>query len=534
MHLCLSLLLLAGALSAQIVGVELLDEKTTKKYAKWLTVWEGKPMVVGQHLSGLIVDLKANVISKPGSSKTITLLVPDPGKPAMELLGDDGKRTSNGKAREVVIAEGDLKAKDALHLCYPHQSLSGLRTEYLRKLAEIEETKAALRARKPASPEWFNTQRRLLTQVDMLAGWLNSTLFGEAAKVLARDYAIEIGKAQAAASKTRLEIAKGVLKSSELPASLADCSKDFGRSDLKWHGRETQHIRLVSFQELNDSQLSAACILGERIIESFRSEFVDPYLTENDTDPIPEDIIDEFFFCPDDVELAAKYFEIYYGRRLGEPRERTKAMMGHRTHGSNGARWLEFWRLGAGTELDGMVAHALGHNLAALAWNRGGPGVADWISEGWAYWTSFEAIARNNVHCVAFRLPDYGRVGTEETPKFEEEGLRAAFNDLAVRSGPDLPALLRMNLVDMDAAAIAKAWSMLDWLGDRRRDKMGPFLRACNSCVGSDGRCNLEKLRPLAEEIFAVPPQKDVFAEIDQEWKGYAKTDQKKERQRKK
>ncbi|MSR75031.1 MAG: hypothetical protein EXS14_06150 [Planctomycetes bacterium] len=534
MRLCVSLVLLASVLCAQIVGVELLDEKTSKKYAKWLTTWEGKSMIVGQHLSGLVIDLKANLITKPGTSKVITLLVPDSGKPNLELVGADGKRTPNGKAREVQIPEAEMKPKDAMHLCYPHQSLVGLRDEYLRKQVDVEKVKTDLRACKAGTPEWFNTQRKLLTRVDTLVGWLNSTLFQEAAKALAKDYSIELGKAQSAASKTRLEIAKGVLKSSELPESLAACSKDFGRSDLKWHGRETQHLRLVSFQDLKSSQLDAACILGERIIESFRTEFVDPFITENDLDPIPEDVIDEFFFCPDDVELAAKYYENYYGRRLGEPRERTKAMMGHRTGGSNGARWLEFWRLGPGTELDGMIAHALGHNLAALAWNRGASNSADWISEGWAYWTSFEALARNNVHCVAFRLPDYGRTGVEATVSFEEEGLRATFNDLALRSGPEFTVLLRMTLVDMDAAAVAKAWSMLDWLATRRLDKMGPFLRACNSCVDKTGKSDLEKLRPMAEEIFGVPPQKDVFAEIEQEWKGFAKTDQKKEKVRKK
>jgi hypothetical protein len=34
--------------------------------------------------------------------------------------------------------------------------------------------------------------------------------------------------------------------------------------------------------------------------------------------------------------------------------------------------------------------------------------------------------------------------------------------------------------------------------------------------------------------VFGLPPQKDVFAEIEAEWKGFAKTDQKKERPRRK
>ncbi len=526
--------LFCSVLAAQIVGVELKDEKTAKGYAKWLSDWEGKPMVVGQHLSGLIIDLKANVISKPGTSKAITLLVPDPGKPGIELIGADGKRTSNGKGREVVIPEADLKAKDALHLCYPHQSLKGLRDEYLKKTSDIEKLKAEGKLLKPGSPEWFAQQRRVMARVDALVGWLGSTLFATASQALGKEYAAGLAFEAGAASKSRLEIAKGMLKSTELPTELVELSKEWGRGDLKWAGRETQHIRIVGYQDLTKSALDGACILGERIIESFRVEFVDPFLAENDSDLIPADLIDEFFFCPDDVELAAKYYEQYYGRRFGEPRERTKSMMGHRGGGAHGARWLEFWRLGGGTELDGMVAHALGHNLAALAWNRGGPQVADWIGEGWAYWTSFEALARNNVHCVSFRLPEYGRNSTEATPKFEEEGLRATFNDLAVRSGPEFTALLRMTLVDMDAAAVAKSWSMLDWLASRRKDKMGPFLRACNAAVGSDGRSNLEKLRTEAQEIFAIPPQKDVFAEIEAEWKGYAKTDQKKERPRKK
>jgi hypothetical protein len=370
--------------------------------------------------------------------------------------------------------------------------------------------------------------------MDSLIGWLRSTAFPDAAARLEKEFGAEMKRAGQAASDTRLEAAR-TLRQADIPKDLLEKSGNFTQRSLGWHGRQTQHIRIIATEEHPDSELDAGLLLAERIIESFRSKFVEPWMGLDEKDPVSDGLFQEFFLAPVDEDLGTRFLEEYYGFPLNPPRERSIKIEGHRRRNARGTDYLHFSRYQPSRDLEGTVAHSLGHVLSNMVFNANRlSGQPDWIAEGFAYWVSFEHLSRNTDYCVAFNLPakSYGRSGpdTKEGLKPSETGLRAAFNELALENGPDLTRLFRILLVEMEAADLAKSWSFLDFLIAAHPDKLGPFLRACCECSDPHGLTDLERLRPAVESLFKTPPGKDAFEILDGEWKKFARTVQKGER----
>ena len=78
-----------------------------------------------------------------------------------------------------------------------------------------------------------------------------------------------------------------------------------------------------------------------------------------------------------------------------------------------------------------------------------------------------------------------------------------------------------MKLVEMEPPALAKSWSMVDFLVSEHREKVMPWLMAVCDESG-DGRTDLQRLRPRTEAIFAVDADRDVYAVLDAQWREYA------------
>jgi hypothetical protein len=499
-----------GALSpAQIIGVELTQD-ARRSYSKWLLEKNGRLMICGDPVEGFEWKPDKDTLTRLGVKKVV-IRVPDPAKPEAPL----------GPNRLVTIATDDLQKHDLL---LRHETCEGLRTEYLRKKERLEAARKMLTGPKPGSPQWFVAQRALLAEIDTLALWLRSTFFPVAAQKLEKEYGAEVKRQSAVASEARLEAAKKV-SPVEIPESLPLKTREFGGGEQGWHGRETQHLRIIAHQAVTDAALETALNFGERVIEGYRTQFVDPFLGPDDADPVPEGRIAELVLVPDHEDLANKLYEGWLGRSLGHPRDRTSKMKGHR--GRSGLAFHEFWRFGAEDDLEGIVAHGLGHDLASFHFARGGT-VPAWVDEGLAYWVSFEYLSRNTVTCFAFSLPaGYTRVADKEGEKKVERGMRAAFNEAALTKGPPLSDLLRMKLVEMTGADFAKSWSVVDYLLTAHKPKLQKLLRAAGAATDGEGRTNLETFRKTCEELFPGAPGRDVYTEIDSLWKQFASTTQK-------
>lgn len=526
-HLGSGVLLLAFAacLPAQIVGLELHADALTK-YPLFVREREGKAMVIGELVSGLKVESPTGPVMVPANAKKIVLWVPDPDKPDLPIYETDGKgnRKLLAKNREVSIAAEDVVAAGA-RIVFPHQSLPGFRADYLRKRAELDRLHEEQKKHRAGTAEWFEVQRGVLAELGTLAGWLRSTVFTAAAARLEKEYGAELKKAGEAASKSRFERARRSLKPVEIPARLTTMSKEFGGGNLKWHGRQTQHLRIIATDERPTTLLEGSALLGERIIEAFRKDYVDPYVVAGEPDPIPEGVFHEWFLAPEDETLGARFLEEYWGQKLPEPRDRAIKIPGHRRRKAGDVDYLHFFRFQASTDLEGLVAHSLGHALPNIAWNQSHDyGLPDWIGEGFGYWVSFEHLSRNSDSCILFAPRDYVRSGgvKEGTKPTVEQGLRATFIDLALRQGPPLGRLMQLTLVEMEAGDVAKGWSLIEWMTRENRDAMGPFIRACCAFADNRGKVDIQKLRPEAARIFKTPEGKDPLAAIDDAWKDYA------------
>jgi hypothetical protein len=490
---------------AQLVGVRILPG-AQNKYKGLLRPRGDGLWLVGDPVDGITFDVntgKTDVVHP----KFVVLCVADPAKPDAPLYegrDKDGARKPVSDRKKIV----DKKDLDMHTLWDKVQNLSGLREEYVRKRDEIEGKRKELGATKLGTPEWFEIQRKLLVDVDGL-------VFDPAADTWERQYRTELKKAGSAASKTRLEDAKRIVKE-EVPGAVIERTRDGGQGDLKWFVKRSKNIRILAHGGIPEAAVDEALTTGERILEAFRTDFIDPDLGAEDVDPIPTDTWMEFMFAPEKDEFRAHLWEKYYGNTIGEPRER-RIKLNQRGRRSDGFVSLSSHDKAA--DLDAYVAHNVGHFVAQTAFN----GMADlpaWLDEGFAYWVSFEHLSRNTVTCFAFSLPSYARAAEKEGQKTVELGLRAAFNSVALQSGPSMSALMQTPLASMEGPHLAKAWSVVDWLVTERRKMLTPFLKAVAAASGND-RTNIEKLRPTAMEMFGATSG-DVFVAIDEEWKKFA------------
>lgn len=505
----LAVVAMAAAAHAQIIAVELVPD-ARKAFAKWSVEKEGRLLVCGDPIEGFKWDPATNTITRLGVKKVV-IAVPDPARPEAAV----------GEDRHVAIETAKLLKHEVL---LPHETCTGLREDYLRKRARADEARKKLSGPKSGSPEWFAAHRGLITELDTLALWLRSTLFPAAAEKLEKEQVNELKRQGAAASKARLEAAKKLSKP-EPPESLAQKSREYGHGELGWYRRETQHLQVIAHSGVSATTVEEALGFGERIIDGYRSVYVDPFLAAGETDPIPEGKILEFILVPDEEEFAVKLYEGWLGRSIGEPRDRRKSIKGHR--GRSGSAVQEYWRHGDSGDFEGLLAHGLGHTLAGLHFARGGEAPA-WIDEGFAYWISFEYLSRNTVTCFAFALPaGYTRTAEKEGEKVVERGLRVKFNEVALEKGPPLTELFRMKLVEMTGADFAKSWSFVDFLLTEHKPRLAPLLRGACEATGGDGRTNLERFRKSCDQVFPGPPGNNVFLEIEKLWKAFAQGTQK-------
>jgi hypothetical protein len=275
---------------------------------------------------------------------------------------------------------------------------------------------------------------------------------------------------------------------------------------------------------MDGGNVEGLVILAERIIEGFRTDFIDPFLGPEGYDPVPEGQFVEFFFCPDDQELMERLFEEYYRKSFGFHREKSIKIPGHAARGARGIDYLHFWRMGEGTDPEGIVGNAMGKVMANVAYNRGSySGPPDWMKEAFGYWVSFDFLGRNTVTSIDWNRGSYGRTARKEGVKPVEVGMRAAFNALAMAEGPTLDTLMVTRLADMEAPHLAKAWSFADFILTAHHDKSHRFFTAVAVASTRNGQTDIVKLRPKIQEIFGFEEKgRDVYPILDEMWHEFA------------
>lgn len=533
LHLLLAALfalVLAPLADAELIRIEL-KEKGLKKYAKHLTEWGGKQVLICEPKDGNINFADGKINYSPQRNE---VWIADSGKPeVVPYKLKDGELVPTSK-KWVLAVLGD-HVKSIQKFSRDGQTFGGLSKEYGIRKEIVDEIVAQRDATAKGSAEWFQQHMRYASALRRLHAWLSNTCYVKAAEKLEKEIEKQEKTIAKEAQEYRLRDALESVKMVETPEALVQASEEITNGNAIFKVQESQHVRIVYVDELTDEVVHGLLELAETAIDSFKVEFVDPYVDVADfRDQIPDEHFIEFFFGPTDHQRSyEKFLEVYYKLDWGKFREKMLEgkMSGHRL--SQPHRKLTYAILQENQDMEGTVMHAVGHALASFHYNNGsGFETMAWLREAVGFWISFEMLGRNSTTCftyheeeaVKYRKPKKDGDPLVEGEKTVQRGTRDAFNAMALDIGPKLEVMALKTLFELDNADFAKGWSMYDYLC-RKRGKQGQqWLRAgCKAGVSKNKLIN--DWRAASEAIFEVEGI-DVFKMVEDEWKAFARTEQ--------
>jgi hypothetical protein len=518
---------LALPASAQLIAVRFKDAKAAKRYEEHLIVFQGQQVVVGEAWSNLDVDAsKGDVQYHDKTNHYFEILRPDPkdpGKVPFKIDGDSRKVT-NGKCK-VGISTDDVVG----FTFYSREgSLVGLAKDFADRKGSVDEFLAARDAKAKGGPEWMAQHQRMLQQMERLLAWLQSGLFPDVVGKYEKEIARERKVVAAEAVTARREAAKASAKAVELPEELTRVAASIDPAD-KFAMQESRHCRIIYRDAIDPARVHELLVMAEEMIDGFRVDFVDPYLDETYEDYIQEECFAEWFFAPDDIPKSERYMTTYYKMGFDPKRkEEILADAGHGTRRSFNPSYVYFWRTNDTSDLEGIVAHNLGHMLASVHYDRRKIGMGqDWLEEGVGLYLSLEWLGRNSVNCKGFAEP--GRYVHKNDKKGGERtfqmGLRDWYNSVALESGAPIDKLALKTLYEMNDGDLAKSWSMFDWIAKKTGKEGQSFLRAGCATAKLGKTKFIAEWRAKAEEILGITG-KDVFDVVDARWKEFAQVGQ--------
>ena len=515
---CFALACLASSGSAQLLAVIFKDPKDANKYKEHLVSFRGTQVIVGEPFKGVTIDFEKNEITK-SADKPLEFLVADSGDPSKVPYKFEGDVKVVSIKKQLVSIPG-LQVEE-LQYYDRSNNLVGLAADYADKKALIDELEKERDACARNSPEWMSAHRRAVSAMERLRSWLDESLFADAAKKVGQEILRERKQIDEALAARGIA-AKASIKPAPTPETLVTAAQEISGGADKFKVQESLHARIVYRDGIPDARVHELLVLVEEIIEGFRVEFVDPYADAAFEDHIPERMFVEWWFGPDDIDKHDRYYTDFYGQNWGDKKKERLETKGTGARRSMGPAFLHYWRTDEFEDLEGVVAHNLGHTLSSVHYDKTREGSAQpWLNEAVGYYLAFEWLGRNSVSCKAFAKDSvYAHQVKKEGEKTLQEGLRDWFNALAVESGPAIDRLATKSLFEMGDADLAKSWSFYDYLA-RKTGKQGQqFLRAaCNT--ERAGKTFINDWRAKSEEIFEIKGQ-DVFTWLDKRWREYA------------
>ena len=519
--------LICGTCSAQIICAFPKSERVEKRYEKYLTTYQGRKAIIGEPKLG-IVCTSGSIQKIGGAEAKNEMFVADSADPSfVPYKWEHGKRVKNGK-RSVCCFAGDdflgLRYVDAL------QTLEGLAKEYEQRHAEIGMLKEMRDGFDKGSSGWFGNHGKMVARLDRLQSWLINMGYPVAAKKLLRKIGQEKKVVAREAVGIREKTALSSIKTISTPKKLVEASEKISGGKHKFKAMESQHVRILYVAALADSEAGRGLALAEEIIEGFRKDFVDPYRDDDFRDYIPDGLFAEFCFVPGDDNSFEHYKVEYYGIGWGNEknRERTLKMAGSSIDGAGGTKYVSYWRLNEQRDIEGIIAHKMGHHLARLHYDRGSrDGKQAWLEEAVGYYVSFGHLGRNSVTCFQWHEPTYAKPAEEAGEKSVQSGLRGHFNELALSKGPPIEGLALKALADITDADFAKAWSMYDYIAMKMGLEGQVWLRqTCFAAHSTKKSDFVRRWRAFTEEMFPVGEGVDVFHVLDENWREYAESAQ--------
>jgi hypothetical protein len=524
---------LAPPLQAQILRVHFKDDKAEKKFKKYTSVLNGESVFIGEAVpgGGVLIEFKGGQLSgvthKSNADNDFFVLDPsDPSKVPYKM--ENGEPVALKKTSIVTI---NGKYIDRLSVMMRSETIETIAREYRLRNGRVEELMAARDSYEKGSVEWFAQHNLMLGGYERLISWLESVSFTELAEKTEKDYLKEAKKVAEEATRMRAQRALDSVKMIGTPDELAKAAQASGADKYHFKIQESQHMRMVYLTErISDAQAAELLAFGEKVIEGFRNQFVDPYVSEAFTERVPDGLFQEFYFGPEEVAFHEQFCPAYFGISWGTPEQKARSFesTGNRKLRGTEPRLLDLWRLPQNEDLEGIVAHTLGHSLADYHFNGDPAGMEQaWIEEGLGYYLSFEFLGRNSVTCKEFRETIYVNDKGKEGYKEAQMGYRDILTAVALDEGERIDRVMLKRLVDMENPDLAKSWSFLEYLARQGGLTGQRWMRAACEAARNRGTF-LEGLRKFSEEIFGVTGE-DVFKVMDDRWRKYAEGERAKE-----
>ncbi|MSR47396.1 MAG: hypothetical protein EXS13_10080 [Planctomycetes bacterium] len=515
-------LLLAQDASAQIYAVFLKDPKQLKRLAGHAVEVNGELALIGEAKAGInLVNGQTVYQGGKGNNEFWLVFTADPSTVPYKL--DAGEYVTDGKKGGTVSLIGDQILR--LQSFMPRQSLYGLAREYAIRRTAVAESQTRRDAHKAGSPEWATAHVRLLAQMQQLMSWLDSTCFPLAAKKLATEIEKQGKQVAKEARAQRLANALASIQMVPTPSKLTDLAKTLA-PEKSFKVAESLHLRFTYESALADDQVKTLLELGERMIDGFRAEFVDPWLASDFTDGIPDRRFMEFWWGPEEPPAHERFLTDWYGTSWGGNKEQRVAAMSGRYRRNDDIEYLDYWKIADNKDFDAIVAHQLGHVLANLHYNQNRKGdLPNWIEEGVGYWLALSYLGKNGVTCKEFAKESYAKPSAAAIEHSVFLGETEIFTTLALEHGAAIDTLLRKPLHQMEDADLAKAWSFFEYVGKQEGKPGQQWLRAVCELY-SVGTMSIDPYRTKSETLFAVSGE-DVFKLLDRRWKARAEEVQK-------
>ena len=527
-----SIFAITAVAPAQIYSVELANEKLEKKFSKIMHELPTGPVILVEIKSGCEIDANGNVVYEKEEDGVLNFYIQNRKDP-LELpyrMKADGSR---GKAvRKLVLTMEQAKIKEIVPMM-SHESWYTLSVLYGRRKQAVADLVRARRRMDKKSEEYAGQTLQILRKLTSLVDWLKSHGYSEAADKLARSAKRE-RKALGGESEIRLMEAQASAHLVETPNDLSDVTQAVSQAigkPLQFHVAESKHFKFVfEISRIKDADALEYIKFAEYILEDFRRQFVDPFVGNDFEDIIKDEVIAEFFFGPNNLQVFEQMLTGYYLLDWGPDKETLLQLVGRSVLLPETHLWLDYWRLTPGVRVRDILTHRLGHFLASKHFDLlYATAPIAWLMEGMGYWVSFHHLDSNRTSCVAFRPAAEGHTIATGPEKEEDDsyrqvrykGGRGKMADTVMKQGRPLHSLFQLSLWDMKSQDVALSWAFLDYLFHTHGEKAQLFLRALatEAVVGPEGY--LLRLRKVMNDIFLPAQGEDIFLKLNDEMRAY-------------
>lgn len=515
----LAVLAFASNASAQIMKIHFKEQKAAKKFKAFCIEVNEELFLVGEIKAGARLNEEKNVWEL---SPTVELWVADMDNPrACPYKVVKGERVKSGSKATVAVNRDDI---DKLATFLADQSFYGLTKEYGKRLDEADDLKKQRDGLKKGTPEWKAKQTALIQTLERLKSWLDSTIYGKASRKIKREIDSEMKLAKEANAQ-RLELAKQSVKLVPTPEDLTRATKETFGDAVVFKIGESQHIRIVYREEVGDDRVRQLLELGENLIEGFRVQFIDPYISEDYKDYLPDGMFVEYCFAPNEIGPYINFMAKYYGFEVGERSQQwlhDKKITGTPFRRGTAPSYIDAFVIGEGTDLEGSVAHQMGHHLVNIHYNQDrSSDIPDWLLEGVGNWISLEYLGRNSIQCVNFDVGKYARKRETETDESAlRQGTADIYHRLALEEGPAIDVLSLRKLAEFTDPDVAKSFSLFNYVAKTQGEKGQRWLRHCCNTSAVPGGF-IPQWRKKSEELYEITGE-DIFRVLNDQWYDFA------------